>query len=288
MLLSMTGFGKVNGVFEGKKRSVEIRSLNGKGLDLTLKLPPSYRELEPEFRKIIANQLDRGKIEVGVFTEENGASFPSVINTELAQSYYKSIANLAKDWGADGNSVLETIFRLPNVITTESFEVSQEEFRFVTALLLDCVEKAKEFRATEGLALTEDICNSVDNISQLLLDIEPFESERIPQIRERLAKALTEANLPIVDEGRLEQELLFYMDKLDVAEEKTRLSAHIQYFKTTLKEPNSGKKIGFIIQEMGREINTLGSKSNHSEMQRIVVEMKNYLEKIKEQALNVL
>lgn len=288
MLLSMTGFGKVNGVFDGKKRSVEIRSLNGKGLDLSLKLPPSYRELEPEFRKIIANQLDRGKIEVGVYTEENGILNPSVINVEVAQAYYQNISTLAKDWGADGNALLETIFRLPNVITTESFEVAPEEYQYVTELLLECIAKTKAFRETEGKALAEDITNSVDKIAQLLIEISPFESERIPQIRERMAKALQEASLPNVDESRLEQELLFYMDKLDVAEEKTRLSAHISYLKTTMKEPNSGKKIGFIIQEMGREINTLGSKSNHSEMQRIVVEMKNYLEKIKEQALNVL
>lgn len=288
MIASMTGFGKSSGVFEGKKCSIEIRSLNGKGLDLNLKLPSFYRALEVEFRKIIGEQLDRGKVDVSVYIESNQISPTVNINKELANQYHNLLIDLSKEWGEDRPNLMELILKMPDVVSNINEEASENEVLFILNLLKDACAQNMHFRTSEGAVLREDVLNSIHRIDDLLTSISPFEKERTDSVRDRLEKLVQGQGGDAIDSNRLEQEFLYYLDKLDVSEEKIRLKSHIDYFEQTLDVPKSGKKLGFIIQEMGREINTLGSKSNHSEMQKIVVEMKNYLEKIKEQTLNVL
>ncbi len=286
---SMTGFGKSNGVFEGKKRSIEIRSLNGKGLDLTLKLPALYRALEPEFRSLIASTLERGKIDLGLHLEDQETANIENIDWNLAQGYLKEFKLLAAENNLPLHDWLTAVTQMPGVIKTNAIEPTEAEKAFLFSLLKEALSATQTFRHSEGANLKKDLEQVLNDIDALLTALEPFEQERYVNTRQRLDNALSDLSSDVVDAGRLEQEVLFYLDKLDISEEKIRLRSHIHYFRETLEEgASNGKKLGFIVQEMGREINTIGSKSNHAIMQRKVVEMKNHLEKLKEQVQNVL
>jgi uncharacterized protein (TIGR00255 family) len=288
MLLSMTGFGKSNGVFESKKVSVEIRSLNSKGLDLSLKIASPYRDLETDIRKILSENLDRGKIDLGIFIESTTESLSNILNNEVATKYYSAIKKLNESWGEPPQDYLSIVLRMPDVLSTQNVEISEEEKKWILNLVNETCGKLNDFRAQEGAALKKEFELRISEIRSLLLQIGAFEDIRILQIKERILKGLKELEHPNLDQNRLEQEMIFYLEKLDVSEEKMRLTNHLNYFIETMNSPLSGKKLGFITQELGREINTLGSKSNHGEMQRLVVEMKDNLEKIKEQVLNTL
>lgn len=285
---SMTGFGKSSGVFEGKKRSIEIRSLNGKGLDLTVKVPSAFRSMESLIRSEIGLSLERGKIDVGLYLEDNPNTKISNVDFALAKAYIADIKQLLREESLEPAEWVGTLTSLPGVIKQPSEEITAEEQEFILNLLHEAIQSAMSFRKAEGKTLRDDLESSLLQIETLVAQLEPFEKERILAARTRLEQAVKEIDNQDI-QNRLEQELLFYMDKLDVSEEKIRLSSHITYFRETMAlNESSGKKLGFIVQEMGREINTLGSKSNHAIMQRMIVEMKNHLEKIKEQVQNVL
>ena len=288
MLLSMTGFGKSNGVFESKKVSVEIRSLNSKGLDLSLKIASPYRDLETAIRKMLSENLDRGKVDIGIFIESTNESHNNIINNEVATKYYSAIKKLNESWGEAPQDYLSIVLRMPEVLNTQTAELTEEEKKWILNLVNETCAKLNDFRAQEGAALKKEFELRIGEIRSLLKQIEAFEDIRILQIKERIHKGLKELEHPGLDQNRLEQEMIFYLEKLDVSEEKMRLTNHLNYFIETMSSPLSGKKLGFIAQELGREINTLGSKSNHGDMQRLVVEMKDNLEKIKEQVLNTL
>jgi len=288
MLLSMTGFGKSNGVFESKKVSVEIRSLNSKGLDLSLKIASPYRDLETDIRKMLSENLDRGKVDIGIFIESSNESLNNILNNEVATKYYSAIKKLNESWGEAPQDYLSIVLRMPEVLNTQTAELTKEEKKWILNLVEETCGKLNDFRAQEGAALKKEFELRIGEIRSLLSQIEAFEDIRILQIKERILKGLKELEHPGLDQNRLEQEMIFYLEKLDVSEEKMRLSNHLNYFIETMNSPLSGKKLGFIAQELGREINTLGSKSNHGDMQRLVVEMKDNLEKIKEQVLNTL
>ena len=288
MLLSMTGFGKSNGVFESKKVSVEIRSLNSKGLDLSLKIASPYRDLETDIRKMLSENLDRGKVDIGIFIESTNESHNNIINNEVATKYYSAIKKLNESWGEAPQDYLSIVLRMPEVLNTQTAELTEEEKKWILNLVNETCGKLNDFRAQEGAALKKEFELRIGEIRSLLSQIEAFEDIRILQIKERILKGLKELEHPGLDQNRLEQEMIFYLEKLDVSEEKMRLTNHLDYFIETMNSRFSGKKLGFIAQELGREINTLGSKSNHGDMQRLVVEMKDNLEKIKEQVLNTL
>ena len=288
MLQSMTGFGKSNGLYQSKKVSIEIRSLNSKGLDLNLRIPSAYRELEPELRKLLGEQLDRGKIDFGIYIESQADQSNGLINTELATLYYQELKKLNESWSEAPVDYLSLVLRLPEVLNQQAPEVSDEEKKFIMDLALSACEKLTQFRAQEGEALHADFTEKIESIRNGIQDIRVFEPERIQVIRERISKALSDLSDVRIDENRLEQEMIFYLEKLDVSEEKMRLTNHLDYFLNTMVIPRNGKKLGFICQEMGREINTLGSKCNHAEIQKRVVDMKDNLEKMKEQILNTL
>ncbi|MDG2153814.1 MAG: YicC family protein [Crocinitomicaceae bacterium] len=284
----MTGFGKSNALFESRKVSIEIRTLNSKGLDLNMKIPSIYKEAEPFLRKLISNKLTRGKIEFSLFIESEKLKGTSLVNRDLATSYFNEIKSLNESWGEQPVDYLAVVLRLPDVLNIETAEIDESEINQLKDLTAEACEMVESFRKKEGLDLQNEFCQRVAEIRKLMDEIVPFESERIEATRERLLKGLNEINSEKADNNRFEQEMIFYIEKLDIAEEKMRLSNHLSYFEETLALPNSGKKLGFIAQEMGREINTIGSKCNHSEMQRRVVLMKDSLEKIKEQVLNTL
>jgi uncharacterized protein (TIGR00255 family) len=284
----MTGFGKSNALFESRKVSIEIRTLNSKGLDLNMKIPSIYKEAEPFLRKLISKKLTRGKIEFSLFIESEKLKGTSLVDRDLATSYYNEIKSLNESWGEQPVDYLGVVLRLPEVLNNETAEIDESEINQLKDLTSEACEMVESFRKKEGLDLQNEFCQRVEEIRKLMDEIIPFETERIEATRERLLKGLNEINSEKVDNNRFEQEMIFYIEKLDIAEEKMRLSNHLSYFEETLALPNSGKKLGFIAQEMGREINTIGSKCNHSEMQRRVVLMKDSLEKIKEQVLNTL
>lgn len=288
MLQSMTGFGKSNALFDSRKVSIEIRTLNSKGLDLNMKVPPLYKEAEPFLRKLISNKLNRGKIEFSLFIESEKTGESGLVNRELATAYYNEIKILNESWGEKPIDYLSLVLRLPDVLNNEITDIEESEIERLKELTIEACDMVESFRKKEGLDLQKEFRQRVSEIRNLLDEIVPYEKERIDATRERLLKGLNEINSEKVDSNRFEQEMIFYIEKLDIAEEKMRLSNHLSYFEETLELPNSGKKLGFIAQEMGREINTIGSKCNHSEMQRRVVLMKDSLEKIKEQVLNTL
>lgn len=288
MLQSMTGFGKSNGLYQSKKVSIEIRSLNSKGLDLNLRIPSAYRELESELRKLLGEQLDRGKIDFGIYIESQTDQSNGLINTELATLYYQELKKLNESWSEAPVDYLSLVLRLPEVLNQQAPEVSDEEKKFIMDLALSACEKLTQFRAQEGEALHADFTEKIESIRNGIEEIRVFEPERIQVIRERISKALSDLSDVRIDENRLEQEMIFYLEKLDVSEEKMRLTNHLDYFLNTMVIPRNGKKLGFICQEMGREINTLGSKCNHADIQKRVVDMKDNLEKMKEQILNTL
>lgn len=288
----MTGYGKATAELPDKKINVEIKSLNSKAMDLSARIAPAYREKEMEIRNEISRTLERGKVDFGLWVEKKeGADAAVPINQALVEGYYNQIRQVAmnldipypQDW-------FTTLLRMPDVMTkTETQELSEEEWAVVHTAVQQAIARLVEFRKQEGAALEKKFREKIDNIARLLDSITPYEKERIEKIKERITDALEKTLSVDYDKNRLEQELIYYIEKLDVNEEKQRLANHLNYFVSTLESGNGqGKKLGFIAQEMGREINTLGSKSNHAEMQKIVVQMKDELEQIKEQVLNVM
>jgi uncharacterized protein (TIGR00255 family) len=287
-LQSMTGFGKANGHFNDKKISVEVRSLNSKGLDLNLKIPSSYRDLETPIRKLVTEKLLRGKMDLGIYIESQQHQVAGLINEQVATAYFEKLKSLNNAWGTNTQDYLALVLRMPDVLTSQQEELSEAETEFILNLVVEACSQLEKFRRQEGQSLANDLTANLDAIQQELVAIVPFEQERVAQVRERIQKGLASIDESRVDVNRLEQEMIYYVEKLDISEEKQRLQQHLNYFTETLSQDASGKKLGFISQEMGREINTLGSKCNHSEIQRRVVIMKDHLEKIKEQVLNAL
>ena len=290
MLHSMTGYGKASGSFEDKKISVEIRSLNSKSMDLYTRIASPYREKELEIRQYVTNALDRGKVELNIQIESIGVSKSVEINKVLAQEYYQDLKETNALIGESSSDYLSMVLRMPEIYTqTKDTTVSEEEFTFVHTIVADACMNLNTFRRQEGQALEKEFTERIEEIRSLLKQVDSYESVRIDIIKERMRKGLEEAGSVVgFDENRFQQELIFYIEKLDVSEEKMRLANHLDYFLETMVLPAAGKKLGFITQELGREINTLGSKSYHVELQKIVVDMKDALEKIKEQVLNTL
>jgi len=290
MLQSMTGFGKATGTFEHKKITVELKSLNSKNLDIFVRIPSFYKAHEIELRKLLGSNLDRGKIECSILIESAGEKSGSKINQELAKEYYSQLNELATDLNLSTDKILPAIMRMPDIFSAQQEEISKNEWQAVKAIVVEAIKNHKDFRLTEGQHLQNEFTERINAIQAAFDQVPTFETERIESIKSRIENNLTEfVGGDKVDKNRFEQELIYYIEKIDIAEEKHRLQNHLTYFLEIMNEPKSqGKKLGFIGQEIGREINTLGSKSYHSEMQKLVVEMKDELEKIKEQILNTL
>ncbi len=290
-MLSMTGYGKAVVVYGGKKITIEVKSLNSKSLDLTTRIPPLYREKEMEIRQMIQNKLIRGKVDFCIWVEKDTLQEATPINASLVIYYYEQIKSIAKEKSIDLELNWSTLLHLPDVLTrTEMEELSDEEWTIVEGGIERAIDDLLAFRLQEGAALESMFTEKIDNIERLLAEIEPFEKQRVQKVRARLEENLSSLRSVEYDRNRLEQEMIYYIEKLDISEEKQRLANHLSYFRSTMNEAQGGqgKKLGFIAQEMGREINTTGSKSNQAEMQNIVVKMKDELEQIKEQVLNVL
>ena len=291
MIQSMTGYGKAVVVYKGKKINVEIKSLNSKQLDLMTRIAPLYREKEMEIRQIIAEKLLRGKVEMSVWIEKDASAEATPVNTALMDNYYQQLKVFADEHGLTGGmDWMQTLVRMPDVLTkTEVEELEEEEWAVARAGVEEAVQHLVDFRTQEGAALEKKFAEKIDNIERLLASIEPYEKSRVEKIRVRILDGLKQIPEVEYDKNRLEQELIYYIEKLDISEEKQRLTNHLKYFRETMADKaGQGKKLGFIAQEMGREINTTGSKSNQAEMQNIVVMMKDELEQIKEQVLNAL
>lgn len=285
MILSMTGFGRSEGIFEGKKITVEIKSLNSKSLDLNIRLPFRYKEKEFDIRKIINDKVLRGKVDCFINTESINNETDVKINKELIKAYISHLKHIADD--APEFEYLKMAVRMPDAISSKPYELAEQEWLFLNHVLQNALEQFQDFRITEGAVLHDELSKNINRITNNLQKIEPFEQERLETLKERYQKALSEFGT--LDETRFYQEMAYLVEKLDVSEEKVRLSQHLKYYEEVMKQEScNGKKLGFISQEIGREINTLGSKSNHAEMQKLVVMMKDDLEKIKEQTLNVL
>ena len=287
----MTGYGKAERMLADKKLTIEIKSLNSKQLDTSTRLPPLYKDKELEIRQLIATELERGKVECSVYYELSGKNTPVIINEPVVKSYYEQLYRVSGELGLETSiELLSMIMKLPDSIKTERTELDAGEWESVKNTLKEALDKLNTFRDQEGDSLERDIRLRIDAIRQKLDHVDIHEKERIEQVRERIEKHLEELEMKDkIDENRFEQELIYYIEKLDISEEKVRLANHCKYFLETIGEQGpTGKKLGFISQEMGREINTLGSKANHKELQKIVVEMKDELERIKEQVLNVL
>jgi uncharacterized protein (TIGR00255 family) len=284
----MTGFGKATGSFQGKKVTVEVRSLNSKTLDLNVRIASNYRELEPQIRNIISAELDRGKIDVNINIDSTGDTKNFSINKDLAKAYFQDLKDVNSLIGGSTEDYLSLILRMPEIYNNEREELGDEEKAWLLGLFQDACNSLNEFRRQEGQALENEFNQRISEIKFLLEQVPKYEQERIEIVRSRIKKGLEELQNIQIDNNRLEQEMIFYIEKLDVSEEKMRLSNHLDYYLETMVLPKSGKKLGFISQEIGREINTLGSKSNQADMQKLVVDMKDSLEKIKEQILNTL
>lgn len=291
MILSMTGYGKSEAVFEGKKIHVEIKSLNSKSLDLSTRIAPLYREKEIEIRKMVAAALERGKVDMNVWVEKTLQSSAS-INEEAVQNYVQQIRQISQNCGISEpqDNWWEVMVRLPETLLSSQVETLDEaEWAVVKKAIEEALDNLQDFRRQEGAALEQKFTQKLDNIECLLKQIETYETTRVAKIKERIISGLSELKAVAYDQNRLEQELIYYIEKLDISEEKQRLANHLKYFRETMADGHAqGKKLGFIAQEMGREINTTGSKSNQAEMQNIVVKMKDELEQIKEQVLNAL
>ena len=291
MIQSMTGYGKSTVTYNDKKIIVEIKSLNSKALDISARIAPLYREKEMEIRNMISKSLERGKVDFSLWIEKEASDAATPINAALLQNYYTQIKNISEtcniplpsDWFA-------TLLRMPDVLSKVDIQVLEdEEWEVARGAVEEAINALVNFRKQEGAALEKKFTEKIDNIERLLASIEPYEKERVARIREKITDALEKTISVDYDKNRLEQELIYYIEKLDINEEKQRLTNHLKYFRETMAGGHGqGKKLGFIAQEMGREINTTGSKSNHAEMQNIVVQMKDELEQIKEQVLNVM
>jgi TIGR00255 family protein len=286
MIQSMTGFGKSTLLLTQKKITFEIKSLNSKTLDLNTRIPQAYREKELQIRKQIADTLERGKIDLTLTIENTSDKNSTIINADIVKGYINQMLQIIPN--ADTTELLKMAVRMPDALVIPTEEIQEEEYKQIENIIQQALAELKQFRIQEGKNLQKDFELRIENIKKLLVEIEKLDPERLLSIRERLEKSVAEI-AERVDENRFEQELIFYFEKLDITEEKVRLSNHLNYFLETLNESQSnGRKLGFIAQEMGREINTLGSKASHAGMQQIVVLMKNELEKIKEQVLNIL
>ena len=294
MIQSMTGYGKSVATFEGKKIHVEVKSLNSKALDLSTRIAPLYREKEMEIRQFVAKLLERGKVDFSLWVEKNEAQAAVPINKAVVKNYYEQMLALSDELGLNPSSKSEdwmlTLLRMPDTISSvEAEELSEEEWAVAKVAVEEAVNNLVAFRTQEGAALEKKFNEKIDNIEKLLKSIEPFETQRVEKIRQRIVEGLEKVSGVDYDKNRLEQEMIYYIEKLDINEEKQRLANHLNYFRETMRDGHGqGKKLGFIAQEMGREINTTGSKSNLAEMQNIVVMMKDELEQIKEQVLNVM
>ena len=292
MIQSMTGFGKATIAYKEKKINVEVKSLNSKTLDLSTRIAPLYREKEMEIRQFIAKNLERGKIDFSIWIEKDVVADATPINMALVENYYQQIKKISAQTGIpEPADWYATLLRLPDVTTkTDVEELTDEEWKAAQQAIDEAVNHLIEFRRQEGAALQKKFTEKVDNIQALLASIEPYEKSRVEKIKTNIVNGLQQIPNVEYDKNRLEQELIYYIEKLDISEEKQRLSNHLKYFRETMNEEGHGvgKKLGFIAQEMGREINTTGSKSNQAEMQNIVVKMKDELEQIKEQVLNAL
>tara|TARA_R100000935_G_scaffold54034_1_gene82451 strand:- start:32 stop:889 length:858 start_codon:yes stop_codon:yes gene_type:complete len=285
MIQSMTGFGKSLLQLPSKKITIEIKSLNSKSLDLNARIPGQYREKELLLRNSIAKSLVRGKVDFSLYVEVTGAETTSSINPVVVKKYMEQLRQIAN---ADEDELLKMAIRMPDAMKSEKEEIDESEFIEIEKTLEEALIEINSFRTDEGNALEKDLLFRVSNIAQLLQDIIAMDPDRIEGVRERLRKGVSELKEK-VDENRFEQELVYYIEKFDITEEKVRLENHLSYFLETINSTDSnGRKLGFISQEMGREINTIGSKSNYAPMQQLVVQMKDELEKIKEQLLNVL
>ena len=292
MIQSMTGYGKAVVTFKEKKINVEIKSLNSKALDLSTRIAPLYREKEMEIRQTVAKSLERGKVDFAIWIEKDAVVDAAPINTALVENYYKQIKAISAQTGIpEPTDWYATLLNLPDVTAkTDTEELTDEEWTVASQVIGQAIDALVAFRKQEGAALQQKFNEKVDNIEHLLSQIEPYEKSRIEKIRQNIIKGLEQIPSADYDKNRLEQELIYYIEKLDISEEKQRLTNHLKYFRETMNEEGHGigKKLGFIAQEMGREINTTGSKSNQAEMQNIVVKMKDELEQIKEQVLNAL
>lgn len=287
----MTGYGKSETVFASKKIIAEVKSLNGKQADISTRLASQYKEKDLELRTLVAQKLARGKVDLSVSIENRPEEGAAVINTSLFAAYKRQITEIAEATGTElPQDMFATILRMPDVMKTEQNGLSEDEWTAVKACVEDALDKLVEFRTHEGAGLEKFFTERLDIIENLLHDEVPkYEKSRIDKIKARMCENLAEIQSKAYDENRFEQELIYYIEKLDISEEKQRLQKHLDYFRSAMKENESqGKKLGFVAQEMGREINTLGSKANHAELQIVVVKMKDELEKIKEQVLNVL
>ncbi len=291
MIQSMTGYGNAVVSYKDKKIHVEIKSLNSKQLDLQTRIAPLYREKEMECRAMVAEALIRGKVDMSVWIEKESTVDATPVNAALVENYYHQLKDVAQKVGIpEPQDWLYTLTRMPDVLTKTDVEtLEDEEWAIVKGAVADALKSLVDFRKQEGAALQKKFTEKIDNIAQLLADIEPYEKGRVEKIKTRIEGGLKQIPDVEYDQNRLEQELIYYIEKLDISEEKQRLANHLKYFRETMEEPaGQGKKLGFIAQEMGREINTTGSKSNQAEMQNIVVKMKDELEQIKEQVLNAL
>ena len=290
MIKSMTGFGKGEAVAQNRKFRVELRSLNSKQLDLSIKLPGKYRAAEVDIRAILTQQLQRGKVDCFVSYEATETETSAHINAEMFRTYAEELRRVCAESGIaeDAAALMQSVLRMPDVITTEDADVSDEELAAIVEATKAAAEQLDTFRRQEGAILIADLLKRVELIEQYRHDVEEFETKRVETIKNRIRESIQKLQLE-VDNNRLEQEMIFYIEKLDITEEKVRLDNHCRYFREVAAEEDApGRKLGFIAQELGREINTMGSKSNEANMQRLVVQMKDELEKIKEQVLNIL
>ena len=291
MIRSMTGFGKTEFEVGTKKITLEIKSLNSKQLDINTRVPSMYREKDLEIRRLISEMLTRGKVDFALYLDNLGTESTSRINAAIVKDYYSQLKDVYQDLGLELNeTVMQSILRLPETVKTVYEELDETEWLMVRENLIKTLDELNRFRDQEGLALKADIDANIANILDLLNQVEPFEAQRMENVKTKIRESLDSLQLNgSLDKNRFEQELIYYMEKLDINEEKVRLANHCSYFNETMNDGEpSGRKLGFIAQEIGREINTLGSKANESNLQRIVVQMKDNLEKIKEQVLNVL
>lgn len=290
MLQSMTGFGKAEGTQNNVSYSVEVKSLNSKQSDIYVRMPNNFKSKELELRTLLASKLGRGKMELTLAVNGPVVDGQQTVNMPLAMKYHAELKKMAEAMGESSDNLMPHILKMPDVLVTEAPKLDPNEWAFIMDLAHKAIEKQREFRLAEGATLEADFKTRLDRITQLLVEVDEFEGLRVETVRARLNKAVEElAKEEGLDKNRHEQEIIYYIEKLDVNEEKVRLNAHLKYFVETMnQEGPNGKKLGFITQEMGREINTLGSKAYHQDIQKIVVQMKDELEKIKEQVLNVL
>jgi len=287
MILSMTGFGKAEINTENKKLTIEIKSLNSKQIDMSVRMPSAYRQKELSIRKIVGQSLSRGKIDVALFVEQTHSELSATINSDVVKAYYSDLKDITKELD-NNDDIMSSIMRLPDVLKSKKEEIDESEWTQLESLLSQAIDAITNYRANEGCILAEDFELRIENIRTSLNEIAVYEKNRIEKIKGSIREKIDKLKIS-TDENRFEQELIYYIEKLDISEEITRLNLHLNYFSEVMQSANSqGKKLGFICQEIGREINTIGSKSNDATMQHEVVKMKDELEKVKEQILNVL